>query len=387
VIDPETDAETVTDYLLSFEPIGIDFLLPLDNHDRRPAGKESLDATPYGDWLVRAYDRWMSRPNSTRIRIFQSIINMMCGGFSLVESIGLRPVDLIVVESNGEIQAVDSLKTTFQGATELGFHIDRDSFDTVAAHFGVRSRQLGALSLSKQCRQCELVDICGGGYLPHRYSADRGFDNPSVYCADLKVIIRHINAEISAAVSPIIAESTMRAAANGFSSSAGMERAHEPLIALATEMLAEIPTATVVDLGCGDGALVSHVAAATGATPYGIELVPERARAADRLLRQAGGTALAGNLYTADWPLPAQHVDLALIALSALAGAPPELRYRLEDTLATHAARTIVYAYDDDLARYGSLLEMARAANVTLTGPVNGGLASEAVLPVSAVPG
>ncbi|WP_442788667.1 hypothetical protein [Dactylosporangium sp. NBC_01737] len=33
---------------------------------------------------------------------------------------------------------------------------------------------------------------CGGGLFAHRYSADRGFDNPSVYCPDLMERIQHI---------------------------------------------------------------------------------------------------------------------------------------------------------------------------------------------------
>jgi uncharacterized protein len=37
------------------------------------------------------------------------------------------------------------------------------------------------------------VDVCGGGYYPHRYSTANGFSNPSVYCPDLMKLIGHIN--------------------------------------------------------------------------------------------------------------------------------------------------------------------------------------------------
>lgn len=387
VIDPKTDPVAVTDYLLSFDPVGIDYLLPLDNHDRLPPGKENPELTPYGDWLVRGYDYWLSHANSTRIRIFQSIINMMCGGMSLVESIGLRPVDLTVVESNGEIEAVDSLKTTFKGATHLGFHVERDSFDDVARHFAVRSRQLGATSLSAQCQECALVQVCGGGYLPHRYSKERGFDNPSVYCSDLKVIIRHINRSLSAELAPIVAQANTRAAANGFSSSVGMANAHEPLVALACEVLASVEAPSVVDLGCGDGTLLLRIAAESGATPYGLELTPEKVQAASPAFLREGGEAVTANMYTSQWPWPDRQFDLALVALAGFLEAPPDLRRRVEAQLTKHSRRTIVYAYDDDLARFGSLEEMARRANVLLTGPVSGGMASEAFLPTTAQTG
>jgi len=46
--------------------------------------------------------------------------------------------------------------------------------------------------LGPTCQACDLVRVCGGGYLPHRYSAANGFANPSVYCADLQHVIQHI---------------------------------------------------------------------------------------------------------------------------------------------------------------------------------------------------
>jgi len=38
------------------------------------------------------------------------------------------------------------------------------------------------------------VRACGGGLYAHRYKSGNGFDNPSVYCADLKVLIPMITA-------------------------------------------------------------------------------------------------------------------------------------------------------------------------------------------------
>lgn len=193
VIDPDTDPIEITEYLLSFAPPGIDFLFPLNNYDRRPRGKQrNLDATPYGDWLVQAFDYWRRRENNTSIRIFTSMLRMWCGRATLVESLGLLPVDLIVTETNGEIEAVDSLKSTFDGATRLGFNVFDHSFDEVARDLRVRSRQMGAEALHPTCQSCPLVHVCGGGYVPHRYSHSHGFLNPSVYCSDLTKLILHI---------------------------------------------------------------------------------------------------------------------------------------------------------------------------------------------------
>jgi uncharacterized protein len=192
VIDISSDPVETLDYLLSFSPPCIDFLLPLDNYDRRPVGKEYLGSAPYGEWLTKAFDHWISVNSNTEIRIFSSLIGLMAGAPSLVENLGTDPVDLIVVETNGELEAVDSLKASFDGATQLGYDVRTHAFDEVSKDIRVKARQIGTQGLSSACRACDLVGICGGGYIPHRYSQSNGFDNPSVYCSDLTLLIRHI---------------------------------------------------------------------------------------------------------------------------------------------------------------------------------------------------
>jgi len=197
VINTAVDPITVIQYLLSYNPANIDFLLPLNNYDSRPPGKETnLSATPYADWLIPIFDHWFHSGSDTRIRIFDSIIRLICGSSSLVEAIGLDPVSLVVIECNGSLEAVDTLKTTFEGATKLNYSILEHDFDTVAQDIAIQNRQIGADSLCQTCQTCPLVDICGSGYLPHRYSKARGFDNPSVYCSDLEKLIRHIHAAV-----------------------------------------------------------------------------------------------------------------------------------------------------------------------------------------------
>jgi uncharacterized protein len=201
VVNPATDPVEIVDYLLSFHPHSIDFLLPLFNHDNLPPSyRNGKRGVPYGDWLIRCFDRWIQSGSSTRIRYFNSIIRMLCGSVTSVESIGTLPVDIIVVESNGSIEAVDSLKAAFPGAAQLGFSVHENSFDEVMQHYGVRVRQLGARGLCDTCQRCELVDVCGGGYYPHRYSRENGFNNPTVYCADLMKLITHIKSVVLAEI-------------------------------------------------------------------------------------------------------------------------------------------------------------------------------------------
>jgi uncharacterized protein len=194
VVNLNHDPIEVVDYLLSWGPRQCDLLLPLANHDRRPAGKErDIAATPYGDWLVAAFDRWMNVGNGTRIRFFESVIRRLMGVGSLVESIGLGEIAIVVVEANGHIEALDALKASYDGGAATPYDVFGDSFDEIAHDHRIRIRQVGADGLSDQCQRCELLQPCGGGYLPHRYSSAQGYMNPSVYCSDLMRLLYHVN--------------------------------------------------------------------------------------------------------------------------------------------------------------------------------------------------
>lgn len=200
VINTEADPLSVYRYLSQFCPPTIDFTLPLNNHDNRPPAKLLGSSTPYADWLIPIFDQWWSSGAQIDIRMFSSIMRLVCGLNSSVESLGLGVVDLIVIEANGNIEGLDSLKSTFEGATQLSIDIFRQSFDDAARHPMVRLRQTGKEQLCDTCKSCPVVDVCGAGYLPHRYSAAQIYNNPSVYCLDLEKIIRHIHGVLATSV-------------------------------------------------------------------------------------------------------------------------------------------------------------------------------------------
>ncbi|MER6914696.1 radical SAM/SPASM protein FxsB, inactivated metallohydrolase extension form [Streptomyces sp. NPDC000594] len=190
-VDIANDPVAVYDALAALEPPRIDFLLPhatWDTPPERPGGA----ATAYADWLLTVYDRWDRQGRPVPVRLFASVLSTLAGGPSLTESLGLAPTDLVVVETDGTLEQVDSLKSAYDGAAATGFDVFRHSFDTVAAHPGVRARQRGLDGVSADCRRCPVVLSCGGGLYTHRYGAAHGFDRPSVYCADLEALIRGV---------------------------------------------------------------------------------------------------------------------------------------------------------------------------------------------------
>ncbi|MFF9361975.1 FxsB family cyclophane-forming radical SAM/SPASM peptide maturase [Streptomyces griseoluteus] len=193
VVDPATDPVGTYESLLTLRPPALDLLLPHGNWSAPPPhGGE------YGDWLCRVFDRWWSAGRrETRVRLFEECLALLLGLPAATESLGLAPFDAVVIETDGSIEQVDSLKSAYDGAAETGLDVFGHDFDQALAHPGVAARQAGLAGLAGRCRACPLVPVCGGGHYAHRYRAGHGFDNPSVYCADLQRFIRHVAARLA----------------------------------------------------------------------------------------------------------------------------------------------------------------------------------------------
>lgn len=198
-VDPRNDPHTTYTALTAWNPPAIDFLLPHGNWAERPPGRIADSAeTPYADWLIPVFDRWYRSGAATEIRLFGELIRLLLGGASTFEAVGLSPVGVVVIETDGSIEQSDLLKSAYPGAPATGLHVSTDTFDAALRLPSVAARQIGADALAVECRGCDLRAVCGGGLYAHRYRPGRGFANPSVYCPDLYRLIDHIRQAIRA---------------------------------------------------------------------------------------------------------------------------------------------------------------------------------------------
>ncbi|MFI1017269.1 radical SAM/SPASM protein FxsBH, inactivated beta-hydroxylase extension form [Streptomyces sp. NPDC020965] len=200
-VDIANDPIAVYDALAELDPPRVDFLLPHATWDTPPPRPEG-SPTAYADWLLTVFDRWDELGRQVPVRLFDSVLSTLAGGPSLTESLGLAPTDLVVVETDGALEQVDSLKSAYDGAAATGFDVFTHTFDEVAAHPGVRARQRELAGVTATCRDCPVVRSCGGGLYTHRYRARNGFDNTSVYCADLEALIRGVEHRSATALVP-----------------------------------------------------------------------------------------------------------------------------------------------------------------------------------------
>ncbi|MEV7322612.1 radical SAM/SPASM protein FxsB, inactivated metallohydrolase extension form [Streptomyces sp. NPDC093970] len=190
-VDVANDPVAVHDALTELAPPRIDYLLPHSTWDSPPPNPSGA-GTPYADWLLAVFDRWEQQGRPMPVRTFDSVLSTLRGGPPLTEAMGLAPSDLAVIETDGTFEQADWLKTAYAGAPETGYDVFRHGFSEFAAHPGVRARQTGADGISDTCRRCPVVRSCGGGLYGHRYSSGNGFDNPSVFCADLRSLVEGI---------------------------------------------------------------------------------------------------------------------------------------------------------------------------------------------------
>jgi uncharacterized protein len=190
-IDVRNDPVATYEALLRFRPPALDLLLPHANWSCPPPGAPS--GSSYAGWLISVFERWYSAPaQETQIRLFAELIQLVFGQPSAVEGLGLFPSTLVVVETDGSIKQLDSLSSAYPGAADTGLHVSTDIFDAALDHPTTVARQIGAGALSRLCRTCSVMQICGGGLYPHRYRKGEGFRNPSVYCKDLMRLITHV---------------------------------------------------------------------------------------------------------------------------------------------------------------------------------------------------
>ena len=198
VIQPAVNPRIVYEFLKALGTPSMDFLLQDGNHDRLPPGKAQFETTEYGQWLSRLLDLYLADPSPVPIRVFDDIIKLCLGGASQKEGRGNDRYGILVVETNGEIRKNDTLRASFESADRFGnrWNITTTSLSTVLASQEYIAYTGMHVPESSRCRNCNLLTICGGGMPLYRWSADRGYDNPSVYCHDHMIYIRHAIARL-----------------------------------------------------------------------------------------------------------------------------------------------------------------------------------------------
>lgn len=196
VVDLKNDPVNVVDELYALGAKKIDLLLPHHNWSTPPP-RSTHGGTEYADWYNIVFMHWKcGRWPELNIRFLENLVRRLVGHPGIYEQMSLSPANLVTVNTGGGIEQVDTLKSAEPGAQETGLHLTTHTFDDVMLTREYAERCFPMTALCRTCAECDVVDICVGGYLPHRFEQTTGFDNPSVYCRDLKTLIHNLETTI-----------------------------------------------------------------------------------------------------------------------------------------------------------------------------------------------
>lgn len=195
VINTDEQPEVVYNHFKNIGANTVHFLFQDSNYLNA-----TVDTVPkVGDWLSEMYDLWYNDedPNKPSLRPLTDLISLMFDFNRFSEIFGKGYNDVLVVETNGSIETVDTLKICGDSFTKTTFNVANNNFDDIYEHSDLAKRYYNAHhELSEKCKSCPIERICGGGFLGHRYSDKNQFDNPSVYCKEIVKIISHIQNKV-----------------------------------------------------------------------------------------------------------------------------------------------------------------------------------------------
>ena len=199
VIDPESDPAEVYATLKRTGAPSLDFLVRDGNWDQLPFGKNSSDSTEYGLWLSQLLRIYLDDPEPPRVRILDDMLRLLLGGRSQKEGVGTTDYGIVVIEPDGRIDKNDTLKAAYAAADqfERPWSVIHDNLSDFlqSREFDSYCRQ--QRPTSPVCATCPDLAVCGGGMVAHRWSAKRGFDNPTVYCADQRRLIAEMRSMVA----------------------------------------------------------------------------------------------------------------------------------------------------------------------------------------------
>jgi uncharacterized protein len=190
VCNPAYPAKEFFDYFVTHLGLdGFDILIPDATCDDTPASI----ATFYCD----LFDLWLQAnqvKKTVRVRLIEDMAVGLLGGESTCEGIGYAPTEVCTIHTDGGMEPLDVLRIAGHGSTATSLNIFKNTIEDIKHEPRWLAARAASLKLCDKCERCKFRAACGGGYLPHRFSRQNGYDNPSAYCDDLYATFGYMQA-------------------------------------------------------------------------------------------------------------------------------------------------------------------------------------------------
>lgn len=191
VINPYSDPIAVHKSLLSLGTQSISYLYPDGTHDYHDS---YTIAEPVADYLIPIFDYWWANQTMNfKIQPFLHITELILGAESRSDTFGNSPTGFLFIDTDGQIESLDVLKVCGNGMAHTSLNVLEHDFSEIPSLNNYHSQLvLTGTHMPTACLGCPEKLTCGGGYIPHRYSRENSFNNPSIWCSDILKIFNHL---------------------------------------------------------------------------------------------------------------------------------------------------------------------------------------------------
>lgn len=185
VCNPQSDPRVLLEHFCNDLNIThFDVLVPEITHD-----------VPYisiADYYINLFDQWIENysQKGITIRILDSMMKVLLGKYSTIDSIGYGDVTSVTLYTDGQFGGSDEVNSTGNNLTYRNVFDHPLSSITTAKDW--KEFLDASRNLHEKCNQCRYKMECGGGSLQTRWKSTSRFNNPSVYCEDYQKIFDHI---------------------------------------------------------------------------------------------------------------------------------------------------------------------------------------------------
>ncbi len=190
VMDPDADPEAA--YRHFVDELGvrhIDFLFPDDDHDSFDPARSGR----FGAYLVKIFETRLRRGDeNVRIRALdhlQFLLNRDRTARAL-DRAAQRRVKVVTVSSDATLGMDDIIRSVAPERFHALHPVSQTSLEALFEGEEGHALAEAEAQLPSACSACLWRDVCGGGvHVIHRHSLDQRFDNPSIYCEDMKTVL------------------------------------------------------------------------------------------------------------------------------------------------------------------------------------------------------
>ena len=160
--------------------------LEIDQNGKRASF--SISNKQYGKFLCELFDLWKKNPNSASIRLFNGIIAFQQGspkGYCTFEK---DCADYLLIEWNGDVYPCDFF---VQQKYKIG-NLLKESLRSLMKKRDI-SFKVFKRDLSKDCVNCEWLELCFGGCVKDKIFPDNLHPDKSYFCEGYKKFFQYTN--------------------------------------------------------------------------------------------------------------------------------------------------------------------------------------------------